>query len=175
MDKIGNLFAADPIQLGTLLSICSGIALAVIGFVRTRFQDRKRYTLGVLMGYSHSIELLKALHFVREHAANSKPQGECKVDDAVAQHLAVILPHFQSIALAAKNGLLDRDIILSARYGSMKAIWESYGPYVRAKRVEFDRPLLYVELEEFLGENAVRYQAYQSQFRDRYPAAPVAI
>lgn len=41
--------------------------------------------------------------------------------------LAIILPHFQSIALAAKSGLLDRDIILSARYGSMKSIWDNYG------------------------------------------------
>jgi hypothetical protein len=116
------------------------------------------------MGYSHSTELLRALHSVRQDAARSKVQGECRVDEALAEHLAIILPHFQSIALAAKNGLLDRDIILSARYGSMKAIWDGYGPYVRAKRIELNRPLLYVELEEFLNDNAARYDNYQRQF-----------
>ena len=163
------------IQLGTLLSICSGIALAVVGFVRTRMEDRKRYTLGVLMGYSHSTELLKSLHSVREHAARSRVQGECKVDDALAGHLAIILPHFQSIALAAKSGLLDRDIILSARYGSMKWIWDNYGPYVRTKRLEFGRPLLYAELEEFLRENAVRYKGYEQQFVNRHTGVAASV
>jgi hypothetical protein len=171
MNTIGRLFAPESIPLGTLLSICSGIILAVFGFVRTRMQDRQRYTLGMLMGYSHSTELLRALHSVREHAARSKAQGECTVDAALAEHLAIILPHFQSIALAAKSGLLDRDIILSARFGSMKTIWETYGSYVRAKRLELDRPLLYVELEEFLRENAARYDTYKRQFADRYAGA----
>jgi hypothetical protein len=152
------------------------MSLAVVGFVRTRVEDRKRYTLGVLMGYSHSIELLRSLHAVREYAAGGT-QVDGKIDDAVADHLAIVLPHFQSIALAAKSGLLDREIILSARYGSMKAIWASYGPYVRAKRVELDRPLLYVELEEFLRENASRYEQYQRQFTERYisPRASEAV
>lgn len=157
----------NTIQLGTLLSICSGIALAVVGFVRARIEDRKRYTLGVLMGYAHSTELLKSLHFVREHGARSKVQGEYKVDSAIADHLAIILPHFQSIALAAKNGLLDRDIILCARYGSMKSIWDNYGPYVREKRLELDRPLLYAELDEFIRENAFRYKSYEQKFANR--------
>jgi hypothetical protein len=155
------------IQLGTLLSICSGIILAVFGFVRTRLQDRKRYTLGVLMGYSQSTELLKSLHYVREHAVRTKMLSDAKVDDAMAEHLAIILPHFQSIALAAKSDLLDRDIILSARYGSMNAIWENYGPYIREKRRELNRPLLYVELEEFLRVNERRYRKYAMALEKR--------
>ena len=95
MNRPRDSIAMDTsIQLGTLLSICSGIALAVVGFIRTRMEDRKRYTLGVLMGYSNSTELLRSLHTVREHAARSKPHGECTVDDALAAHLAIILPHF---------------------------------------------------------------------------------
>ena len=147
-----------------LLSICSGIVLAFIGYIRTRLEDRKRYTLGVLMGYSQSTELLKMLHHVREHAARIKAGGECKVDDATAERLAVVLPHFQSIALAAKSGLLNRDIIISARYGTMKTVWECYAPYVKSQRVELGRPLLYVELEEFLRDNAARYSRYQQRF-----------
>jgi hypothetical protein len=174
METLGRVVANDPIQLGTLLSICSGIALAVIGFVRTRLQDRKRYTLGVLMGYSQSTELLKALHALREHAALSRAAGQCKVDAGLEEHLAVVLPHFQSIALAAKSGLLDRDIILSARYGSMQSIWESYGPYIEGKRRAFNRPLLYAELEEFLNENAGRYRRYQRRFTARRAHAPPA-
>jgi hypothetical protein len=167
MVAIAEWVKAEPIQLGTLLSMCSAIVLAVVGFVRTRMEDRRRYTLGVLMGYSQSTELLKALHFVREYAARREP-NDGQVDDAVAEHLAIILPHFQSIALAAKSGLLDRDIILSARYGTMKGIWEAYGAYVRAKRVQLNRPLLYIELEEFLDSNAARYVVYARQYVDRY-------
>jgi hypothetical protein len=78
---------------------------------------------------------------VRERAARGTTH-DGQVDDVVAEHLAIILPHFQSIALAAKSGLLDRDIILSARYGTMKAIWETYGPYVKEKRIEIKPPRL---------------------------------
>lgn len=173
MPFFAQLVEAEPIQLGTLVSICSGIALAVVGFVRTRLEDRRRYTLGVLMGYSQSTELLRALHFVREHAAR-RPTQTGEVDGAVAEHLAIILPHFQSIALAAKSGLLDRDIILSARYGTMQAIWAAYGAYVRAQRTELNRPLLYIELQEFLDSNAARYAVYAQQYADRY-AGGVAI
>jgi hypothetical protein len=172
--SLAQLVEAGPIQIGTLLSMCSAIALAVVGFVRTRLEDRRRYTLGVLMGYSQSTELLKALHFVREHTARRKP-GEAQVDDVVAAHLAIILPHFQSIALAAKCGLLDRDIILSARYGSMHAIWTAYGGYVRAKRDEFNRPLLYIELEDFLDQNADRYATYAQQYADRSGTEPATM
>jgi hypothetical protein len=164
MNMVSKLFAPESIQLGTLLSICSGIALAVIGFIRTRLEDRKRYTLGVLMGYSQSTELLKMMHHVREHAANIKAGGECQVDDVMAERLAVVLPHFQSIALASKSGLLNRDIIISARYGTMKTVWDCYGPYVKSQRIALNRPLLYVELEEFLRANAARYSRYQAQF-----------
>jgi hypothetical protein len=163
-DAISKIFAPESIQLGTLLSLCSGIALAVIGFVRTRLEDRKRYTLGVLMGYSQSTELLKMLHHIRQHAARIKAGAEHRVDDAMAEQLAVVLPHFQSIALAAKSGLLNRDIIVSARYGTMKTIWDAYGPYVKSQRIELGRPLLYVELEEFLRDNAARYSRYQARF-----------
>ena len=52
----------DPVPLGTWLSITTGIMLAVFGYIRTRLQDRKRYTLDVLMRYSHSVELLRSLH-----------------------------------------------------------------------------------------------------------------
>ena len=157
----------EPIQLGTLLSICSAIGLAVVGFVRTRLEDRRRYTLGVLMGYSQSTELLKALHVVREH------RGE--VDGAIAEHLAIILPHFQSIALAAKSGLLDRDIMIGARYGTMQAIWKRYGRYVADLRDQLERPLLYVELEEYLAMNADRYNQYAKRYSGRRSVAPTRV
>jgi hypothetical protein len=82
----------------------------------------------------------------------------------VAEQLAVVLPHFQSIALAAKSGLLNRDIIISARYGTMQTIWDCYGSYVEKQRKQLDRPLLYKELEEFLRDNAARYSWYQALF-----------
>ena len=163
MANVQNFFSSQQIHLGTLLPIMSAIILAVIGFLRTKAEDRKRFTLGMLMGYSHSAELLKALHFVREQRLSDQP----KLDEAVAERLAVILPHFQSIALAANKGLLDRDIVLSARYGSMKWIWDNYGSYVRAQRRDLNRPLLYVELEDFLAANASRYAEYQKPYRDR--------
>lgn len=147
---------STKIELGTLLTGFVAIALAIVGYVRTRAEDRKRFTLNMLMGYSHSAELLKALHYAREHAQESK--GKSKVDEAVAERLAIVLPHFQSIALATRNRLLDRDIVLSARYGSMKSIWESYRHYVEAQRKELERPQLYSELEDFVNANVGRYQ-----------------
>ena len=166
MDGIVGYLSAQKLELGTLLSVCLAIVLAAVGYRRTRAEDRKRFTLGMLMGYSHSTELLRALHFVREHAQPSK--GKTQVDPAVAERLAIILPHFQSIALATKNDLLERDIVLSARYGSMKAIWDNYYHYVVAQRRELGRPLLYVELEEFLHANAAQYEENQRPLRQRF-------
>ena len=53
----------------------------------------------------------------------------------------------------------------------MKAIWETYGPHVKEKRIEINRPLLYVELEEFLDTNAARYRTYTEQSAQRYAGA----
>ena len=151
----------DPVPLGTWLSITTGIMLAVFGYIRTRLQDRKRYTLDVLMRYSHSVELLRSLHAINAHVAQRKSTDvDAPVDAGLETHLAVVLPYFQSIALAANSGLLDREIMLKARYGSMKSVWEGLLPYIARKRLELGRPFLYADLEQFLRDNADRYARY---------------
>ena len=142
-----------------LLSAAIAMIVAVTGVIRTRRENRKRYTLDVLMRYSHNSELLKALYRLRTHAAASN--GEIKVDDTLAEDLSVTMPHFSAIALAANSGLLDRDIILQARYASMRSIWRSYGPHLAARSTGLGRPLLYFDLEEFLRLNANSYARYE--------------
>ena len=161
MDWLGNILTIESLQLGALVT---GIVLAGVGYLRTWLEDRKRYTLNMLMGYSQGTELLRMLHHVREQAARVKAGEKCKVDAAMAERLAVVLPHFQSIALASQTGLLNRGILISARYGTMQTIWNCYQEYVEEQREQLDRPLLYKELEEFLSENAGRYSRYQKQF-----------
>ena len=169
---LSKFLALEWVQFGTLFT---GLVLAGVGFLRARLEDRKRYTLGVLMGYSQSTELLRMLHHIRTHAARVKAGEKCTVDEAMAERLAVVLPHFQSIAMAAKSGLLNRDIIISARYGTMLTIWECYEPYVKVQREELGRPLLYVELQDFLRENSDRYRRYREGFGHSEAASPVAV
>lgn len=143
---------------GALVSAVTAIALFGAGYVRARRENLQRYTLDVLMRYSHSPELLKALDRLRARAAQDGDR--LAVDDTLAEDLAVTMPHFSAIALAANKGLLDREIILQARYASMRAIWSSYGSYLKQRGELLKRPLLYVDLEEFLKANQSRYEQY---------------
>ena len=142
-----------------LLSAGTAIGVAALGVIGTRRADRKRYTLDVLMRYSNNAELLKALNRLRTYAAAG--YKDIKTDETVAEDLAVTMPHFSAIALAANSGLLDRDIILRARYASMHSIWKSYGPHLTARSSELGRPLLYFDVEEYLRLNVKSYARYE--------------
>jgi hypothetical protein len=62
---------------------------------------------------------------------------------------------------------LDRDIIVEARYAAMRSIWQSYGPYLTERSIALGRPLLYVDLQEFLRSNAGRYESYERSLAHR--------
>lgn len=159
-------------QLGAIISAATAIVLFVASHFRARRENLQRYTLDVLMRYSHSPELLKALDRLRARAAQA--DGEVIVDDQLAEDLAITMPHFSAISLATNKGLLDRDIILQARYASMRAIWASYGRHLDERSARLKRPLLYADLEEFLEANRAKYEDYARKEHDRQRALAAA-
>lgn len=187
---------AEPIPLGGLLSLLSGLAAALWTWHTSRTQERKRYTFNVLMSYANSAELLRALdevnrsiggvrlsasHLLPDVAASTSaagtPAASTSAIDAAAiaasreRSMALLLPYFQSIALAASQGMLDRDVLLKARYGTMKAVWDHFSADIEAKRVALARPLLYCDLESYLKDNERRYKRYQRRQAEQQAAA----
>ena len=176
MDNLYNVLA-QPIPLGTILSIVSGLCLAIWGFITNRATERKRYTYDVMMRYANSSEILRAMNDVNRQMSEGQTRGvqtsdgqSVITDAAREQSMALLLPYFQSIALAANQGMLDRNILVIARYGSMKAVFEHFRADIERRRVALDRPLLYIDLEMYLSENEKRYNAYQRRMMGTRPA-----
>ena len=173
IDILQRMFVLEPIPLGAVMTASIPLLLFVLGYLRARRENLQRYTLDVLMRYSHSPELLKSLHRLRTHAGDTA--GNVTVDAALEAELALTMPHFAAIALASNKGLLDHDIIVQARYASMQSIWTSYGQWLKERARQLGRPLLYDDLEEFLARNAAEYERYSrrrsAEGRGASPAA----
>ncbi|HXF54503.1 MAG TPA: hypothetical protein VNK52_10310 [Hyphomicrobiaceae bacterium] len=169
----------DPEALATVLSIGFGIALGVFGYVWNGIQEKKRYTFDVLMRYTENTDVLMALHRAWTHVARYKSYDQSRIDADTERSLDILLAYFQSIAVAAKYHMLNDEIVLIARYGSMRSLWDFYRPYVEGKRLQLGRPLLYADLEDFLRRNAARYERYASRQHarrlcsDQLPPGPV--
>ena len=163
---------AEPVPLGTLLSVLSGLAAAMWTWHTNRLLERKRYTFNVLMQYAGSADILRALDDVNRWIGEGGGSGPVASSER-ERCMALLLPYFQSIALAANQGMLDRSVLLRARYGTMKTVWEHFRPDVEAKRRALDRPLLYCDLESYLAANEKRYNDYQRrQMQARIAGSP---
>src|SRR5262245_62078587 len=147
MERLANI-VDHPDALATLLSIGFAIMLGTFGFIWNNIQEKKRYTFEVLMKYTENTAVLVALHRVWKHISSNRTYRSDGVDNDLEQHLTLLLSYFQSIAVAANHHMLNERILLIARYGSMKTIWDFFYPYVERKRRDLGRPLLYVDLED---------------------------
>ncbi|MGH6816239.1 MAG: DUF4760 domain-containing protein [Hyphomicrobiaceae bacterium] len=165
-----NIFAdilTKPEALATVLSIGSGVLLGTYGFVWNSIQEKKKYTFDMLMKYTENTAIIMALHHVWKHISRTKSYDPTRLDDELERHVTLLLSYFQSVAVAANNRMLNEKILLIARYGSMKTIWDFFHPYIEQKRRQLDRPLLYVDLEDFLRKHDGKYRRYRKAYENR--------
>ena len=172
MGALLDELVSKPQTLLTALSIFSTLMLGAIGIfwnVAQRKRDIKKATFDMLLRHIDSPDYMKALRRISKHVGNAGPPLPDAVDEEFKESVIVLMAHYNNLAVAASHRMLDAQVLLVSRYGSMKLVWDICAPYVATRRVQLGRPLLYAELEDYVRANAARYQAYKSRELSRRP------
>jgi hypothetical protein len=172
-------FSASGGQI--LASVMQGIVQGTAIIIASIIGVRAYYKL---LNRRHSFELLMTAGDVERVDLNlyqgsvvdgNKVDAREMLDDKnrdLLRNFCLAMNNYQYICQAVIDGLLDKDVVLKARFGGMKSLWSRYEDVVTLLRQRLDRPQLWKEVELFVASKEMQgaYLTTQKSYMERFGA-----
>jgi hypothetical protein len=128
------------------MSALTAIWVAITTIREQRRIARRNHTLDVVLTRFSNPESAALYSYVLDYQA-TKPQPDGKQEDAKIREA---LNMYEYIAFAARGNILDPDVLIELRGGSMRRTFEFFKPYIHGQRQGDNNPRLWEHYEWFV-------------------------
>jgi hypothetical protein len=141
----------DPGNILTAVSIIVATVLGFLAYYQGRRASRSEHTFDVLLARFTGDYVATMHRRAWDWVESNEPSPN---GDARHPELAEILNLYEFIALAARRGILDPDMIFEIRSNNMITFYEYFLPYIQGVRQRLKRKTIYEHLEWYVEDYA---------------------